>query len=48
MKGYGASGVQDTVYQIEDLHKKPIKEDIKTAKTADIFSDDDSSEESDI
>ena len=26
MKGYGTSGVQDTVYSIDDLRKKPIKD----------------------
>lgn len=26
MKGYGTSGVQDTMYSIEDLRKKPIKD----------------------
>ena len=44
MKGYGASGVQDTVYQIEDLHKKPIKDVPKVEKTdekVDVFTESD-------
>jgi hypothetical protein len=39
MKGY-ASGVQDTMYTIDDLKKKPIKEESQ-AEVADIFEDDD-------
>ena len=43
MKGY-SSGVQDTMYTIEDLRKRPIKTEIKNEETAnvDIFADDDS------
>ena len=46
MKGY-SSGVQDTMYSIEDLRKRPIKEEVKNEETqneevTDIFADDDS------
>ena len=45
MKGYGTSGVQDTMYSIEDLSKKPIKETPKVEESAeedvDIFEEDD-------
>lgn len=45
MKGY-ASGVQDTMYSIEDLRKKPIKEDAqagskKQTEDVKVFDDDD-------
>jgi hypothetical protein len=45
MKGY-SSGVQDTMYSIEDLVKKPIKEEpknevVKDDEKVDIFGDDD-------
>lgn len=42
MKGY-SSGVQDTMYSIEDLRKKPIKEDTAGVSSEDvnIFDDDD-------
>ena len=40
MKGY-SSGVQDTMYSIEDLRKRPIKEEPKNEEVTDIFSDDD-------
>lgn len=45
MKGY-SSGVQDTMYSIEDLRKRPIKEEPKNEETqateeVDIFGDDD-------
>ena len=45
MKGY-SSGVQDTVYSIEDLRKKPIKdapksEDAEETEDVDIFGDED-------
>ena len=39
MKGY-ASGVQDTMYSIDDLRKKPIKEEPKNEEI-DIFNDED-------
>ena len=35
MKGYGTSGVQDTMYSIEDLKKKPIKDAPKVEETED-------------
>ncbi len=38
MKGY-ASGVQDTMYSIEDLRKRPVKDESKEEET-DIFADD--------
>ena len=41
MKGY-SSGVQDTMYSIEDLRKKPIKDAPKSEVATDIFADDDS------
>ena len=45
MKGY-SSGVQDTMYNIDDLKKRPIKadtknEETKTTEEVDIFGDDD-------
>ena len=45
MKGY-SSGVQDTMYSIEDLRKRPIKEEPKNEESdneevTDIFADDD-------
>ena len=45
MKGY-SSGVQDTVYDIATLTKRPIKEESKTedednTESVDIFNDDD-------
>ena len=40
MKGY-SSGVQDTMYSIEDLRKKPIKEELQSEEETDIFGDDD-------
>ena len=45
MKGY-SSGVQDTMYSIEDLKKKPIKdapksEDVEETENVDIFGDED-------
>ena len=40
MKGY-SSGVQDTMYSIDDLRKKPLKEEPKVEKVPDIFEDDD-------
>jgi hypothetical protein len=45
MKGY-SSGVQDTMYSIDDLHKKPIKDapesnNVEVAENVDIFGDDD-------
>ena len=40
MKGY-SNGVQDTMYSIDDLKKKPIKEEPKE-EVPDIFEDDDS------
>lgn len=40
MKGY-SSGVQDTMYSIDDLRKKPIKDTPKADKVPDIFEDDD-------
>jgi hypothetical protein len=46
MKGYGTSGVQDTMYSIEDLRKKPIKDAPKVEESVDIFGDSD--EEDDI
>lgn len=49
MKGYVTSGVQDTMYSIDDLRKKPIKEEPKKevkneTENVDIFND----EEDDI
>lgn len=44
MKGYGTSGVQDTMYSIEDLRKKPIKDAPKAEsveEVVDIFEDED-------
>lgn len=35
MKGYSTSGVQDTVYSITDLRKKPVKENPKSEKVED-------------
>jgi hypothetical protein len=43
MKGY-SSGVQDTMYSIEDLKKKPIK-DAQKSEDVDIFKDDDDSDD---
>ena len=37
MKGYGTSGVQDTMYSVEDLRKRPIKEEPKNEEVTDIF-----------
>lgn len=33
MKGYGTSGVQDTMYSVDDLRKKPIKDAPKAEET---------------
>jgi hypothetical protein len=44
MKGY-SSGVQDTMYSIDDLRKKPLKDAPKTDKVPDIFGDDDDSDD---
>lgn len=44
MKGYGALGVQDTMYSIEDLHKKPIKDAPKAENDAVPFNIDDDSD----
>lgn len=46
MKGYSSSGVQDTMYSIADLTKKPVKEEPKANKAdidieVDVFGDDD-------
>jgi hypothetical protein len=44
MKGYGTSGVQDTMYSVDDLRKKPIKDAPKVEEVAegvDIFGEDD-------
>ncbi len=48
MKGYGTSGVQDTMYGVDDLRKKPIKDAQKDEvdESVDIFGDSD--EEDDI
>lgn len=46
MKGYGTSGVQDTMYSVDDLRKKPIKDAPKSEESVDIFGDSD--EEDDI
>jgi hypothetical protein len=35
MKGYGTSGVQDTMYSIDDLRKKPVKGAPKVEETED-------------
>ena len=40
MKGY-SGGVQDTMYTIEDLRKRPIKEEPKSEEVTDIFADSD-------
>ena len=45
MKGYSTSGVQDTMYSMADLTKKPIKEEPKATNAdldieVDVFSDD--------
>jgi hypothetical protein len=35
MKGYATSGVQDTMYSVDDLRKKPIKDDTKVEDVED-------------
>lgn len=43
MKGYGTSGVQDTMYTIDDLRKKPMKDvpEAVEVEDVDIFDDED-------